>query len=72
MKIINATFSPGQTFQGIVNGELFTVEAVREEPTVDRLRTVTAVYFRQHRNDKKVRVELATAQRLLLKEVPTP
>lgn len=70
MDIINTAFLPGQTFRGMVNGELFTVEDAREELTADRLRAVTAVYFRQKKTSQRVRVELATAQRLLLEEVP--
>lgn len=70
MNAINTTFLPGQTFRGMVNGELFTVEDVREEPTTNYHRTVTAVYFRHQRSGKRVRKEFATAQRLLLEGVP--
>ena len=67
--IRNKSFHVGQVYRGTINGEIFTVEAVREEPRLPRRGAVTAVYFRHQRSGKRFRKELATAQRLLLEEV---
>ena len=74
MTIYNETFHPGQIFRGMVNGDIFTVQDVRDEPAHysrrGPTRRETVVYFRHNKPGKLSRVGLETARRLMLEEVP--
>ena len=69
MTTSNTTFHPGQVLRAQISGALFTVDNVQEGPQDPRRGTVTAVYFRHQKTGQRVRVELETAQRLLLEVV---
>lgn len=66
--IYNDTFTAGQVLRSIVNGDLFSVEGVRDEETARHGVFQKIVVFRRRKTGELCRVPLETARRLMLEE----